>query len=262
MQTKKILSALAFTAVAVNMVASVALAQQDSTGTQILNCDEPATTGFTDSSNADDFHVGLDGTRQIRSSNDTIEDPTLNSAYFDETITNDFSDDTDYLAIESNTSYVCANGINAVQLDVDAENFENGNPSEGLLTYGANHASGGTGADEDYYAMLSIVTSGVMSCTSPCTLAQGSVEGSNSTKQGTENFFANAGPNDKTLSGTFDSAAVLIDNLGAVHTVTLYTNDLGFDGSIVVPGLDFNLAMPANPQFTGTFTSEVTYTLS
>ncbi len=262
MQTKKLASVLAFTAVAVNMVASVALAQPQPVGTQILDCSNPKEFAFSDSTayHPDDFHIGT-GTRSISNSNDTSATEELNSAYFDETTSGTFTDITDQIKVESTTPYVCDSGTYAVQLDVDATNFVNGT-SEPLLTYGADRAVGGTGADEDYYAMLSIVTSGTMACTSPCVLVTGAAESANLIKDGESNFFLNAAPNDKQLNASFDNDAVLIKNDGTTNTVTLYSNDLGFDGSITVPGLDYVLAMPAYPAFLGTFTSNVTYTLS
>ena len=167
----------------------------------------------------------------------------------------------DALRISSNTPYSCANESRSVHLAVSATNFVNGS-SDGLLTYGADGASGGTGADADYYAMLSVITSANTTCSSPCVLAGTLGESNNGIKHGEENFFSNAGPNDSTTPVSFDSDSNLIDKTGALNTVTLYNAAMGFEGDVDVPGLDYNLSMPANPEFTGSFTSTVTYTLS
>lgn len=269
MQTKKLASALAFTAVAVNMVASVALAV-DVTGTQDLACDPVARTfGVRSIYQPDNFQVGDDGTRPVSSSNDTSYVEATNSAYFNETAdglgTGGVFDDTvDALRISSNTPYSCSSVDRSVQLVVSATNFVNGS-SEGLLTYGADGAAGGTGTDADYYAILSVITSANTTCSAPCVLAASSTESSNGIKHGENNFFDPTSltkRNDNTLAAGYDTNSELIRSAGTLNPVTLYSASHGFEGDIDVPGLDYNLAMPANPEFTGSFTSTVTYTLS
>lgn len=270
MQTKKLASALAFTAVAVNMVASVALAVDSPvTGTQDLACD-PVSRTFASASaqQPDNFQIGDDGTRAVSSSNDTSYVEATNSAYFNETVdglgTGDvFDDTTDALRISSNTPFSCANESRSVHLAVSATNFDDG--GNGLLTYGADGAVGGTGGDADYYSMLSVITSANMTCSSPCVLAGTLGESNNEIKHGEQNFFANAAPNLPTsadLAAGFNTASNLISSTGALNTVTLYDAAQGLEGNVDVPGLDYNLSMVANPEFTGSFSSIVTYTLS
>lgn len=265
MQTKKLASALAFTAVAVNMVASVALAQVDVTGTQNLDCDPLASTfGTLRGEEPNNFQIGDDGSRAVSSSNDVAYVEANNSAYFDETTANTFTDTTDLLTISSNTPYSCANESRDVQLTVSATNFVNGS-TQGLLTYGADGATGGTGADTDYYSMLSVITSASTACTSPCVLAGTLGETNGGTKHGDQNVFASVGPNDNSLTSGptgFETASNLIAEDGSLNTVTLYHSLAGYEGTVTVPGLDYNLSMVANPEFTGAFTSTVTYTLS
>ena len=52
------------------------------------------------------------------------------------------------------------------------------------------------------------------------------------------------------------------NNANQTNEVVLYDSSMGFLGDVTIPGLDFVLAIPANIQFTGQFTSTVTYTLS
>lgn len=274
MQIKKLASALAFTAVAVNMIASVALAQTSEpvTGTQNLDCDPLANTfGTLRGEEPNNFQIGDDGTRAVSSSNDVAYVEANNSAYFDQTTANTFTDTTDTLNISSNTPYSCASESRDVQLTVSATNFVNGS-SEGLLTYGSDGAASATqaipdGSDptNDYYAMLSVITSANTACTSPCVLAGTLGETNGGIKHGEQNVFANVGPNDNSLpSGPtgFVAASNLIAQDGSLNTVTLYHSLSGLEGTVTVPGLDYNLSMVANPEFTGAFTSTVTYTLS
>ncbi|MCC6643574.1 hypothetical protein IT411_02390 [Candidatus Peregrinibacteria bacterium] len=263
MQTKKLASLLALSVVSINMIASIAMAQSDVpiTGSQNIECDTLSNTFGARNLGPDDFQVGDDGSRPVSSSNDTAYVEETNSAYFDLDGDTNFVNATDEVQISSNTPASCSLPARFVQLEVAADAFVNGS-SQGLLTYGSDNAVGGTGSASDYYAMLSVMTSGNMTCTSTCTLATGSVESQNTTKHGEENFFANAGPNDNTLAAGFEATSNLISRTGSLNTVVLYNASQGFEGTTSVPGLDFNLSMVGNPQFTGAFTSTVTYSLN
>lgn len=228
-------------------------------GSQTVGGCPATTTGFTDSPN--DFQFGSLGSRFVTSLNDTAHVEATNGAYFDETTPTDYSDTTDTITINSNTGLSCGSEATSVTLSISATPFKNGS-NQDLVTYGADHLSGGSGADEDYYGMLSVFTSDVATCTDPCTPASGNVESSNEVKNGQNNFFANPTANDGSLSTSFGNTAVLLDKTNTPNTVVLYDASTGFDGDVTIPGLDYVLAIPANIQNIGSFSSIVTYTLS
>jgi hypothetical protein len=224
-----------------------------------LGCPIPSTTFVN---GPDNFRFGSDaGGRNVLSSNDTAYSEALNGAYFEETESGVFADQTDTLTINSNTPFECPHEDAGVTLSVSATPFKNAT-NQDLVTYGADGLPGGTDANADYYAMFSLFTSGAATCTDPCVPAQGSVESGNAVKNGQNNFFAQPGPNNGTPAASFDSTAVLINNANQTNEVVLYDSSMGFLGDVTIPGLDFVLAIPANIQFTGQFTSTVTYTLS
>lgn len=223
-----------------------------------VGCVAPTTT-FT--AGPDDFRFGSGGSRSVSSVNDTAYAEGTNGAYFDQTTEDDFVDPNDTLTINSNTPFECGREEAGVTLSISATPFKNlGN--QDLVTYGADNALGGTDANADYYGMLSVVTSTPATCESPCVPAQGNVESANGIKAGQNNFFANPGPNNGTPAVGFDDTAVLIDAANQTNEVILYDSSMGFNGDVTVPGLDFVLAVPANIQYTGSFSSTVTYTIS
>lgn len=227
-------------------------------GSVSLNCSTRATT-FGNTPN--DFQMGSTGSRLIKSTNDASFNANESSAYFDKTAPGTFADETNTLSINSNTVFSCGDAGQAVSLTVDATRFVNGT-GDPLLTYGEDGALGGSGADSDYWAIFSVITSGTTTCDTNCAPAAGNVESNNEAKNGQNNYFANEAANDGSLNVSFDNNAVLLDSTNQVNTVTLYNSSTGLEGNVAVPGLDFNLALPANLQFIGSFTSTVTYTLS
>lgn len=230
-------------------------------GTQNLQCPGLVNSFGTGTDSPANFQIGDDGARSISSSNDTAFVQSQNSSYFDNDNDSVYNDLTDDLAINSNTPFTCAGTNKAVQLSVSATPFLN-SLSQNLLSYGADNVSGGTSTGADYYAMLSIITSGSTTCDTGCTLAEGAVESNNGIKHGEENFFASATLGASAPAAGFDDTAILIDNDGGLNTVTLYSNSKGFEGTISLPGLKYNLALPANPAFSGSFSSTITYTLN
>lgn len=275
---KKLASILALTAVVANLGVSAVFAQVDPpasvTGSQEIDCGAPSAT-FSTTNIANNFQIGYTGSRNVASSNDTSYigddetnvnpgDGNLNSARFGtlDPLHPESNTDTDDVTIESTTPYSCGGGEYGVLLTVEATPFSNG--TNGLVTYGSDNLAGGdvgTSA-EDYYAVFSVITSAPMTCSGSCVLAQGAVESLNGIKNGQNNFFLNAGPDDKTLAASFDSGSVLVSSANTENTVTLYNVTQGFEGSVTVPGLDYNLALPANLEVAGNYASIVTYTLA
>lgn len=230
-------------------------------GTQDLQCPTLANAFGTGTTAPANFQIGDDGSRSVSSSNDTSFTPTLNASYFDNDNDATYNDTTDEFTFSSNTPLTCGGRTKAVQLTVSATPFTNG-LSQNLISYGTDGTASGTGTDADYYAMLSVITSGNTTCSTGCVLAEGAVESNNGIKHGEGNFFASASLGTSTHAAGFDIDSILVDEQNALNTVTLYSNSAGFEGEIPVPGLQYNLAMPANPVFSGSFTSTVTYTLS
>lgn len=230
-------------------------------GSQAIECPSLINSFGTGTDSPANFQIGDDGSRSISSSNDTSFVEANNASYFDNDNDSNYNDTTDQLSINSNTPLTCANAGKFVQLTVSATPFLNGSSQE-LLSYGADNEAGGASTAADYYAMLSIITNADATCDTNCTLAEGSIESNNSTKHGEENFFASATLGNSSPAAGFDDTAVLIDNDGGLNTVTLYNSSLGFEGSLTIPGLRYNLALPANPAHSGSFSSTITYTLN
>lgn len=230
-------------------------------GSQDLECPTLVNSFGTGTEAPANFQIGDDGSRAIESSNDTSFVAAENASYFNNDNDATYDDTTDEFTFSSNTPLTCAGRTRTVQLTVSASPFTNGS-SQNLISFGANGVAGGTGSNADYYAMFSVITSGNTTCTSPCVLAEGAAEANNGIKHGEENFFASATLGDASHAASFDTTSVLVDDQNALNTVTLYNNLDGFEGEISIPGLQYNLAMPANPAYSGSFSSTVTYTLS
>lgn len=232
-------------------------------GTANLACPTLVNSFGTGLEAPSNFQIGLTGARSVESTNDYLPLKKMtNGAYFDDD-GDTFFEEAETFAFTSNTPYSCGSTNNAVQLTVSATPFLNAT-SKPLISYGADGLPTGTGANEDYYAVFSVMTGADVTCSTGCTLARDAIESNNGIKYGDKNRFAN--PTGSALHSEYDPNAILVDNFNNLNTVTLYSNSQGFEGKISISGLDFALALPANvvvgPAGSGTYTSSVTYTLS
>lgn len=262
---KKLATILALTAVVANLGVSAVFAQvETATGTQDIDCGNETHAFGTELQAPDDFQIGSTGTRAVSSSNDTVYTEGTNSAYFNEADVGAFEDTVDDLTISSNVPYSCGANGRGIGLSVSATAFNNG--TNDLMTYGSDGVVGGALTAADYYPVFSVTTSAAPHCTGTCVLAEANngTEAPTAALEGNTNLFAAAGPHAmaSTVDGTGDSDAVLRDSDNTTNTPILYQALYGIEGEVTIPGLDFNLALPSNIEFTGSFSSTVTYTLS
>lgn len=260
---KKLATYLALTAVVANMGVAAVFAQDTApvSGRQDIDCPTLVRAFGTGVNAPNDFRIGSTGARTVSSSNDTVAaySETLQSAYFDETAPRVFSDTTDTMIISYNVPFSCGATARNISLTVAADRFNNS--SVDLMTYGSDAKTGGTDSAADYYYIFSVNTSAPAACTDSCVLASGSTEPVNAAFSGISNGFASAGPHN--LAQTSDDAAALLHSSnGTANTVTLYTATAGFEGTVSIPDLDFNLSLPSNVAQSGSYTSTVTYTLT
>lgn len=260
---KKLATYLALTAVVANMGVAAVFAQDTAPvfGTQDIAC-PTLTRAFGAGVNApNNFKIGSTGARTVSSSNDTVDaySETLQSAYFDETVSRDYSDTTDTMTISYNVPFSCGATARNISLTVAADRFNN--DSVDLMTYGSDAAIEGTDSAADYYYIFSVNTSAPAACTDSCVLANGSTEPVKAAFSGTSNGFTSAGPHNLAQTSG-DADALLHSSNGDSNTVTLYTATAGFEGTVSIPDLDFNLSLPSNVAQSGSYSSDVTYTLS
>jgi hypothetical protein len=261
---KKLATYLALTAVVANMGVAAVFAQETAPvfGTQDIDCPTLVRAFGTGVNAPNDFQIGSTGARTVSSSNDTVAaySETLQSAYFDETAPRVFSDTTDTMTISYNVPFSCGSASTRnISLTVAADRFNNG--SVDLMTYGSDAAIDGTDSAADYYYIFSVNTSAPAACTGSCVLASGSTEPVNAAFSGISNGFASAGPHNLAQTSG-DADALLHSSNGTANTVTLYTATAGFEGTVSIPGLDFNLSLPSNVAQSGSYSSDVTYTLA
>lgn len=247
---KKLATILALTAVVANLGVASVFAQVV-TGTQDIDC-ETFTAQFETILVFDDFILGADGTRIVSSSNDQTYLETRNSAYFGEA-----SAPTQELTVTSNTPYSCGSETRDVSLTVAATPFSNG--TNGLVTLGADKAPSGTLADADYYSLFSVISTAPDE--SLAVLASGS-SSDLTALAGDTNGFEFIGPDDgTTVDG--DAFAYLINPVTNVANapITLFSYAAGYEGAVSTT-VDYSLMLPSNLEYTGSFESTVTYTIS
>lgn len=274
---KKLATILALTAVVANLGVSAVFAQVTSpvTGTQDIDCTALSQSFGTGTNAPANFAIGSTGSRTVSTTNDNAYAAGTNSAYFNDNATDEnsdlnFNDDaTDTLTISSNVAFSCGHMTNSTFLSVDATQFNNG--TYDLMTYGSDGIAGGTLTATDYRSIFSVMTSADAVCTGGegvCVLALGSTEmaAGKGTFPGENNVFDALGPHNGAFTVTAlsqEAAALLLvpDSATPAAPVVLYGASKGFNGTVSLNGLDYNLAVPSNVVSPGTYTSDVTYTL-